>query len=258
MGTSGKTATIAGANCTEIFGAIDQTYTLTSSDAGHTIRVEESATNTGGNGEAATSAATGVVPPPAPRADITAPGDHGTYLLDQAVLYHLHVRRRPSGPGIESCSDSNGGSAGLGSLDTSKAGTFTYTVTATSKDGQTGTATIHYTVVGPPTASISSPVDGQTYNVGRRCRRASLVAMIRAGRDRVLQGQRRRDGAGGALDTSKAGTFAYRVTATSKDGQTGDGEIHYTVAGPPTASISSPADGQTYNARRVGADELRL
>ncbi|HWF35663.1 MAG TPA: Ig-like domain repeat protein [Solirubrobacteraceae bacterium] len=54
-----------GAHCTAIAGATSATYTLTSSDVGHTIRVLEAAFNAGGpSGVAAPSAATGVVSPP--------------------------------------------------------------------------------------------------------------------------------------------------------------------------------------------------
>ncbi len=40
-------------------------------------------------------------------------------------------------------------------------------MTATSTDGQTGSATIVYTVAGEPTATIVSPASGQTYTVGQ-------------------------------------------------------------------------------------------
>jgi hypothetical protein len=48
------------------------------------------------------------------------------------------------GPGS---ADTGFGSYGAGTLDTSNAGTFTYTVTAVSTDGQSSTASISYTVV---------------------------------------------------------------------------------------------------------------
>jgi hypothetical protein len=51
----------AGNNCSAITGATTQTYTLTATDVGHTIRVSETASNTAGPGPAAISPATGVV-----------------------------------------------------------------------------------------------------------------------------------------------------------------------------------------------------
>ena len=71
-----------GQSCSAISGATGQTYTLTASDAGHTIRVQEVASNPGGAGQPATSAATAVVAEPMsspgpslPEAISTARGD---------------------------------------------------------------------------------------------------------------------------------------------------------------------------------------
>ena len=50
-----------GNNCSAISGATAQTYTLASADVGDTIRVQETATGSGGPSTPATSAATGVV-----------------------------------------------------------------------------------------------------------------------------------------------------------------------------------------------------
>jgi hypothetical protein len=51
----------SGASCSAIAGASAQTYTLTSADVGHTIRVVETASNSFGPGAPANSAATGAV-----------------------------------------------------------------------------------------------------------------------------------------------------------------------------------------------------
>ena len=56
----------SGASCTAISGATTQAYTPGAGDVGHTIRVEETASNSGGSGAPATSEPTGVIKPAAP------------------------------------------------------------------------------------------------------------------------------------------------------------------------------------------------
>jgi virginiamycin B lyase len=86
-----------------------------------------------------------------PTASITAPVNGTTYAVGQVVDSSFTCADGAGAPGLASCHDQNGKGSGA-PIDTSTAGLHTLTVTATSQDGQTATASNAYTVVAPPIA----------------------------------------------------------------------------------------------------------
>ena len=74
----------SGRSCAAIGGATHQRYTLTSADVGHTIRVEETATNASGSSSPAVSAATSVVSP-LPPSNTTPPSISGNTTQGQTL-----------------------------------------------------------------------------------------------------------------------------------------------------------------------------
>ncbi|WP_051552173.1 glycine-rich protein [Nocardioides sp. URHA0020] len=192
---------------------------------------------------------------PLPRAVISSPTTGGTYLLDESVITAFSCTEATDGPGLASCDDSHGTASvdgGAGTLDTSWAGTHTYTVTATSSGGDTGTDSISYTVVyPPPSAQISLPTTGGTYVLGQSVATAFTCAEGTGAPGLTScddsHGAATVDGGAGTLDTSSVGPHTYTVTAASSGGDTGTDSISYTVVySPPSAHISSPSTGHTY------------
>jgi len=76
-----------GNNCVAIAGASAQTDTLTTADVGHTLRVQETASNSSGAGDAATSSRTAPVPAVRTSTHHAAPN---TLLLEHQVSSHDH------------------------------------------------------------------------------------------------------------------------------------------------------------------------
>ena len=189
----------------------------------------------------------------------------GTYSVGEVVQTSFGCTDEAAGyddPGLFSCIDSNGATGsgtsfdqmGVGTLDTSRLGRFTYEVTATDfggktgTDGAKGTAEITYAVAAPPTASIVTPAAGAIYN------EAQVVdASYTCAEGKYGPGLSSSNGCAGTvadgarIDTSAVGQYSFSVSAASQDGQTGAVTSTYTVVYPTGTAVVCDPDSVAVN-----------
>jgi hypothetical protein len=158
----------SGNGCKEITGATGQTYLLTPSDVGHTIRVSETASNAGGAGEAATSGQTATVatmPVPVASAVPTITGTaqqgqtltehHGTWSNEPTSYAYQWLQCEPSG---EKCTEIGGAVAPTYVLTSSAVGHVIRVRETASNAGGAGEAATSL-----PTATVTkAPVPENT------------------------------------------------------------------------------------------------
>jgi hypothetical protein len=100
------------------------------------------------------------VSPNPPTAAITSPADGGSYALGQVVAASFSCAEGAGGPGLAASDGCVGTDANGSKVDTSTVGAHSFTVTATSEDGQAATATSSYTVI------ASAAIVGAPANIG--------------------------------------------------------------------------------------------
>lgn len=130
------------ASCVDSNGSTSPGTLDTSAPGTYTYAV----TATTNDGQTGTASVSYTVKPDAPTATISGPTSTGPYAVGQVVPTTFGCADGAGGPGITSCIDSNGATGGRGTLDTSSFGVGSYSVTATSADGQTWTTKFGYDV----------------------------------------------------------------------------------------------------------------
>jgi DNA-binding beta-propeller fold protein YncE len=184
-----------------------------------------------------------------PSVHISSPAPGGSYSLGELAATSFRCTESRYGPGIASCTDSNGRSGTSGRLDTATPGQHAYRVTAVSIDGQIASASISYAVTAPlgPSARIISPPPGGIYEVGEAvstsfgCTDGAFGPGLASCTDSGGASAPR-----GRLNTATVGRYTYSVTAASRSGLTASASIGYVVAGLPSVLIERPASGASY------------
>jgi Tol biopolymer transport system component len=191
-------------------------------------------------------------PPGAPQVRIFSPVDGGLYFpgATDGVFYSCSS----AVSFVMQCT----GSQHLGAVvDTSFAGLHQFSVTATDLEGRQTTETISYTVLDltPPTITVHTPFDGATYDVGESATVEFACSDGIGGSGIFYCAGTRPNGV--PVDTTRAGSFTFEVTALDNAHNFKTVTTTYRVVDPtpPSITIAVPANQRVYTQDQVvGAD----
>ncbi len=173
-----------------------------------------------------------------PTATLTSPANGAKY-PETAVPAQYACQDGAGGPGLAYCGQLPSGATSGSHFHAPGPGPQTFTVRARSGDGLITDVTHTYTAMAPPTATITAPASGRTYTQGQ-----SVATSFNCSEGAYGPGLKSCVDAAGAraphgrLDTSRPGTFKYRVSATSKDGQVTRAFVQYSVKPSPHLPVS--------------------
>ena len=149
-----------------------------------------------------------------------------------------------------------GGGAGGAGADGGGGGGSSYVASAfeevsSALDGSKEHASlvIIYKSAAPPSVSITTPAENAVYSEGQPVE-ASYACTEGNGGPGLKAGSEGCSGTvakGDAVETSTPGEHHFTVTATSKDGLSTAQTVSYTVAAPPSVSITTPAENAVYS-----------
>ena len=174
-----------------------------------------------------------------PTIEIVSPASGGTYTQGEVVSASYSCTP-PEGTTVEEC---EGPVASGSPFDTSTLGSHSFTVNAEDKDGATASEEVTYTVVAPPSISITTPANGAVYTQGEIV--SASYSCTPAGGTSVVSCEGPVAN-GAALDTTSLGPHAFTVGAEDADGGTATKKVTYTVVASPSISITTPANGAAY------------
>ena len=190
----------------------------------------------------------------APTVDFRSPADGDHVGQGDQVVVDFSCSDEQGGSGLASCVGTTPDGA---SLDTSRLGDVSVTVTARDHAGNQRVVTHTVTVVDDtsPKVTIASPEDGAVYARG-----ASVTADYSCADEPNGSGLESCVGDaadGGSVDTSALGEHSFTVQATDRAGNTGSKSVSYTVVDrtAPVVSVATPSAGAVYGlGENVAAD----
>jgi hypothetical protein len=255
----------SGANCSNISGATQSTYTLAVADIGHTMRAVVTATNSAGSGSATSSATNAVAPPPPPSAS-GSPAVTGQAMEGQSLSTSngswtnnpssYSYRWQDCDTSGNTCSSISGATQSAYTLTSADVGhTVRSVVTATNAGGSASASSSPTSQVNqPPPSNTAAPVvtgstvQGQTLSTSNGSWTRNPTSYAYQWQDCNSSGASCTNisGATSSSYTLQAGdvgsTIRSVVTATDKGGSTAaSSAATSTVTAPPPAAPTNTA-----------------